>query len=184
MRLRLIYGLMRRWIQDWTACLDFCGGGGVFHPTLGAAFQKVVSVDLEGHEASLVGQHYQLENVLLVRGDISELYLSQAPFPNIVAADVLEHFADLAVPVGALRKWLAPHGLLFTSLPVEGGLYVFLRKLFGETKPVDHYHTAYEVEKYLEANGFQRISRRCVPFVGPVFPLFSVCVWKLAPTPL
>jgi hypothetical protein len=66
---------------------------------------------------------------------------------------------------------------LYTSLPSENILYVFLRKVFGITKPVDHYHTASEVEKYLSEHGFNRIKRVCVPLYWPILPLFSVSAW-------
>jgi 2-polyprenyl-3-methyl-5-hydroxy-6-metoxy-1,4-benzoquinol methylase len=114
-----------------------------------------------------------------VRGDIGCLDLGSAGFDAAVAADVLEHFKDLHPPVKALRRWVKPGGLLFTSLPTENRLYCRLRKVFGIEKPWDHYHTAHEVEDFLEQRGFERIATSHVPWSLPFLPLFLVTVWRL-----
>lgn len=179
MRLRLIYSLMRQVPSISACCLDFGGGGGVFLPTLSDRFRKVVCIDLENDEAKKVVEKYQLANVELVRDDIATASLADAPFEAIVAADVLEHFQDLAFPINALRKWLAPSGILYTSLPSENYIYVFLRKVFGITKPWDHYHSAEEVEAFLTHNGFKKIHQAFVPFHVKLLPLFYVSAWQL-----
>lgn len=179
MRLKLIYSLMRRAGGGGGCCLDFGGGGGVFLPTLSGYFKKVVCIDLENDEAHKVVAQYQLSNVQLVREDIASANLADAPFDAIVAADVLEHFQDLSFPVNALRKWLSQGGILYTSLPSENYIYVFLRKVFGITKPWDHYHTAGEVESYLAQHGFKQIRKTFVPFYWGILPLFHVSAWQL-----
>lgn len=180
MRLRLIFMLMKRSHHIQRArCLDFGGGGGVFLPSLSSCFNKVVCIDLEDEEAHKVVLHYQLKNVHLVREDIATANLEDAPFDAIVAADVLEHFQDLSFPVDALRKWIAPQGILYTSLPTENYLYVFLRKIFSIVKPWDHYHTSSQVEEYLSNHGFKKICSVCVPFYFTLFPLFQISAWRL-----
>lgn len=178
MRLRLIFSLMRRFTCNWTCCLDFGGGGGVFLPSLASAFQRVVCVDFNTVEASAVSREYRLTNVELVQADIRDAGFAPGTFPNIVAADVLEHFAELSVPIATLRAWLAPGGLLFTSLPTENTLYVLLRVMFGISKPADHYHSAAGVEHFLEANGFRRLRSRYVPLYAPILPLFRISAWQ------
>lgn len=180
LRLRMIHRMMHRLDADRRNCLDFCGGGGVFLPTLASAFDNVVCVDLETEEAFRVKQRFGLENVQMVQADIASTSLPGAPFFNIVAADVLEHFRDLSVPVKALRAGLDANGRLFTSLPTENWVYVALRKLFRIRKPADHYHTACEVETFLRDSGFKCVSRCFVPLYFPIFPLFSICAWRLA----
>lgn len=179
-RLRWIHRLCLRHARREGACLDFGGGGGVFLPTLARTFARVVSVDLETAEAEKVVEHFGLSNVELVRGDVTRLALDGAAFGAIVAADVLEHFRDLAPPVAALRRWLAPGGRLFTSLPTENGIYVLLRRLYGIEKPPDHYHTGYEVEAFLAANGFRRLRRWHVPLRVPLASLYLVSAWEHA----
>lgn len=179
MRLRLVFRLMRRLSPGAKRCLDFGGGGGVFLPTLCPAFERVVCIDLETVEARAVQCAFGLDNLRLVQGDIGTTELPEAPFDAIVAADVLEHFADLSVPVAALARWIAHDGVLYTSLPTETGLYVALRRVFGITKPEDHYHTGAEVESFLERSGFSRIARLYVPLYWGVLPLFLVSAWRL-----
>jgi hypothetical protein len=79
-----------------------------------------------------------------------------------------------------LRRWIKRNGLLYTSLPTETWWYRILRKIFGITKPKDHYHTAQEVETYLSSNGFSRIAASYVPCHFKLFPLFSICAWRKA----
>lgn len=176
-RLREIHRLVGVHANLAGRVLDFGAGGGVFLPTLAETFAEVVSIDLETTEASRVVERFGLRNVTLVEGDVTRAWLSQAPFDAIVAADVLEHFRDLGPPVEALRRWLAPGGRLFTSLPTENFVYTGLRRVYGIEKPVDHYHTAYEVEAHLARSGLHRIARRHVPL--RLAPLFLVSVWEL-----
>jgi len=179
-RLHVLHRLMKRLLAEGGSGLDLGGGSGVMLPTLSAQFRRVTLVDLEATQAVLVKKHYDLANVEIVQGDISALDFSQSRFDAAIAADVLEHFQDLRVPVDVLKRWLAPHGLLFTSLPTENWVYQILRKVFGIQKPLDHYHTGYEVEDFLESNGFQRVRTVFVPFYIPVAPLFLVSAWRLA----
>lgn len=161
-------------------CLDFGGGSGVFLPTLSKLFKKVTLVDLEAEQANLIRSRYQLENTEVVSGDIANLNF-ECSFDAIIAADVLEHFKDLSMPIGQIKRWLKTDGYLYTSLPTENWVYVILRKFFGVEKPWDHYHTAYEVEDRLLASGFLRVKTSAVPLHFPIAPLFLVTAWKLKP---
>lgn len=183
LRLRRIHGLIQRLSPPGGTCLDFGGGGGVFLPSLAAHFTRVVSIDLETREARQVVSHFGLGNVELVAGDVATARLDAAPFGAIVAADVLEHFQDLAVPVARLREWLADDGLLYTSLPTESGFYRALRTILGVEPPPDHHHTGYQVERYLARTGFRRVLRRYVPLGIPIAPLFLVSVWRKGDAP-
>lgn len=58
----------------------------------------------------------------------------------IVAADVVEHFADTRRVVEKLKKFMNTHMVLATSLPTENTLYELLRLLFRKKKPEDHYY--------------------------------------------
>jgi predicted TPR repeat methyltransferase len=183
MRLRLVFRLMRRLSPRARICLDFGGGGGVFLPTLCRAFERVVCIDLETAEAHEVRREFRLDNLRLVQDDIKSAELPEAPFDVIVAADVLEHFPDLSLPVAALKRWIARDGMLYTSLPTENGLYVGLRRVFGVTKPEDHYHTGADVESFLERSGFARVARLHVPLYWGLLPLFLVSAWQLRDDP-
>lgn len=158
--------------------IDFGCGGGVFLPTLSNTCELVQGIDLAAYEAQLMVRHYKLANVRLIDADIYSLENPDiAPADIIVAADVLEHFKDLSVPARRLRDWLKDDGYLFTSGPSENFMTVWGRILGGMKKPLDHYHTGYEVEDFLENHGFRKIRSR---HVYRVLPMYILSVWKKA----
>ena len=177
-RLYCLNRLMNRCLETHGSCLDFGGGAGVLLPTLANNFRKVTLVDLEARQAELVKRRYNLDNVEIVQADAGSLDFRAAAFDAAVAADVLEHFQDVSVPIRLLGDWTRRGGMLFTSLPTENHVYVFLRKVFGVEKPWDHYHTGYEVEAQLERCGFTRIKTTCVPLHFPVAALFLITAWR------
>ena len=136
-------------------------------------------IDLDTTEAEALVEGYQLLNVNIVRADISAVNYSATPFEVIVAADVLEHFQELDIPISVIRQWLSPNGYLFTSLPTENWFYVLLRKLFGIEKPKDHYHKSVEVESYLKRSGFVAVKRIYLPLFIPFASLFLVTAWRI-----
>jgi len=177
-RLYLLNRLIRSNAIKLELCLDFGGGGGVMLPTLARHFKLITLLDLDVAEARQVVQHYHLGNVEILQQDVAATDFPAPGFDAIVAADVLEHFRELSTPVSALHRWLSPDGLLFTSLPTENWVYVMLRKLFGVTKPIDHYHTGYEVEAYLATQGFEKIASVSAPLYFHVAPLFLISAWR------
>lgn len=173
-RLRQIAKLMRL-AKVRGLCLDFGGGSGVLLPTLAAHFDSVTCIDLDADLAKSIARRLALSNVDIDENDISDPDSSQ--YSVIVAADVLEHFYDLSVPVEAIRRRLAPGGWLFTSLPTETWLYSAIRWVIRKKKPVDHYHTAYEVEEYLRVSGFKRVLHSAIP-IPVIAPLFLISAWR------
>lgn len=175
-RLKTLYKLMDHTNHPKDNILDFGGGNGVFLPSLAQLFDHVICIDRDIERASKIAAAFHLKNVKLVSGDLNNEALLEKPVDAIVAADVLEHFKDLSRPVHSIRCFLKEGGFLYTSLPTENHIYVLLRKIFNVKKPEDHYHSGYEVEKFLSSNGFQRRTRRHIPF--RFFPLFLVSQWK------
>ena len=177
-RLKVLFRMVKKHALGRRRCLDFCGGGGVFLPSLAQLFAQVDCVDLELSEAEQVVEHYGLKNVRLLSLESAAADLGEGSYDLIVAADVLEHFADLSMPVSALKTWLAVDGVLLTSLPSESWLYGQLRKVFAVTPPADHYHRACDVEAFLAEQGFRKCQRRFVPFHCKPLALFHVTCWR------
>jgi len=62
-------------------------------------------------------------------------------------------------------------------LPTETLLYGAIRLLIGKKKPMDHYHSAGQVEDFLRKEGFTRVLHTSIP--APVIaPLFSISAWR------
>jgi predicted TPR repeat methyltransferase len=176
-RLKAIHRSMVRTVPQRRVAIDFGCGSGVFLPTLANMFDLVQGIDIEANEAKEIVSAYKLQNVRLVNADIYNLKDAEIEKADaIVAADVLEHFKELDVPVRRLREWLTDDGYLFTSGPSENFLTRWGRILGRIEKPWDHYHTGYEVEQFLEQHGFQRISPSY--HVYSVMPMYILSVWK------
>jgi 2-polyprenyl-3-methyl-5-hydroxy-6-metoxy-1,4-benzoquinol methylase len=126
--------------------LDFGGGNGVLAPTLARLYREVVVVDLRTEMAEELRRADGLANVTVRRGELSTLGLPDGQVDTLVAADVLEHVAELAPLVGELERLLKPGGELLVSAPTENRFYELGRRVFRYTKPDDHYHTAAYIE--------------------------------------
>lgn len=177
-RLWMLTLLIRRFTKRNDTCLDFGGGSGIFMVSLASGFDRVDLIDLNTGQAERLRATYEIKNVRITRANIREFDYGEGAFNAIVAADVLEHFQNLDFPVERIRHWLAAGGTLYTSLPTENFCYRFLRLLFGKQKPHDHYHAAWEVEKFLRENGFRKVGGLYHPLFLPIFPLFRISAWQ------
>ena len=181
MRLWLLVLLMGWFSKGSKTCLDFGGGSGVLIPSLRTGFDHVSLIDINTTHAEKLKERLQINNVSIVTEDIAAFDFPDGSFDAIVAADVLEHFETLAIPIGKIRKWLAENGYLFTSQPTENLGYRVFRRVFGKQKPDDHYHGARDVEDFIRRSGFKKVVSLYHPLFVPVLPLFRISVWKKAP---
>jgi 2-polyprenyl-3-methyl-5-hydroxy-6-metoxy-1,4-benzoquinol methylase len=179
-RLKALYELIEQAGHAKHHAVDFGGGNGVFLPSLARLFERVTCVDLDTKRASQMAEVFHLKNVKILSGDINEKLGLEEPADAIVAADVLEHFQNLAQPVSSITRWLKHDGSLYTSLPTENYFYTVLRKLFHVTKPADHYHSGFEVEQFLSRHGFRLLKRQYLPL--RLFPLFIISAWEKTAT--
>lgn len=178
-RLRQVTKLIKR-SQVNGRCLDFGGGSGVMLPTLSAHFIKVCCMDLDAKLAMTIVDKLALSNVDIIESNVA--LPDTQHYHAIVAADVLEHFQDLAMPIDAIQRRMVHGSWLFTSLPTETWLYSAIRIVMRKKKPADHYHSAYQVEDYLRKNGFRREFHTAIPI--PLFaPLFLVSAWRYCGKP-
>ena len=153
--------------------LDFGGGNGVLAPTLSRLYAEAVCVDLRTEMAEALRQSEGLANYTARAGELSSLELPDGHFDTIIAADVLEHVLDLEALVGELHRLLVPGGELLVSAPSENRFYELGRRVFGYTKPDDHFHPA----SYIEATVGQRLpmaQRRYFPFNVAPLAVFSL----------
>jgi len=157
------------------SCLDFGGGSGVMLPTLSRTFREVECIDLDASLARRFVHEFRLANVRVREENV--LRPANRTYQAIVAADVLEHFIDTRRAVDAISARLQPGGRVFTSLPTESGVYEALRRLLGKTKPLDHYHTGYEVEDELRSAGYRRVQHTSLP-LPRIAPLFLISGWE------
>jgi 2-polyprenyl-3-methyl-5-hydroxy-6-metoxy-1,4-benzoquinol methylase len=175
-RLKTLHAFIRDAHHPKHHVVDFGGGNGVFLPSLAKLFEQVTCIDRDTKRASQMAEVFHIKNVTLLSGDLNDALSLEEPVDAIVAADVLEHFKDLAPPVNSIARWLKDGGALYTSLPTENFFYTVLRTIFHVTKPEDHYHSGYEVEQFLSRHGFRHVKRRYLPL--RLFPLFLIGAWK------
>jgi ubiquinone/menaquinone biosynthesis C-methylase UbiE len=179
-RLRLITWLIRRVRPKAGNCLDFGCGSGIFAASLATGFDTVTLFDRDTQMAAQMIKRLGLSNVELVTADVAEFDFGVDRFDAITAADVLEHFVDLELPLARLKRWLRPDGFLFTSLPTENawyrGLQIVFRRPHDEVN--EHYHTAAQAEAALLRAGFRKVAGLCHPLLMPILPLFRISAWR------
>ena len=131
---------------------------GVFRHILAAeGLQERIRVDSAGTGSWHVGESPDVRSVrtaavhgVKLAGNARQVRPEDfRTFDFIVAADVLEHLRDLEPVVEELNRLLVPGGRLVISAPSENVLYAVGRKLFGFTKPEDHYHEPRDIEESL-----------------------------------
>lgn len=153
--------------------LDFGGGNGVLTPTLASLYQEVVVVDLRTEMADELRRTEGLDSVTIQPGELRSLGLPAGHFDTIIAADVLEHIQVLDTLVAELHRLLAPGGELLVSAPSENRFYELGRRVFGYTKPDDHYHPASFIEDTV-ARRLPMAGRRFFPFNFAPLAVFSL----------
>ena len=142
--------------------LDFGGGNGVLLPTLAEMYDAVTCVDLNTDIAQEVVRLFDLTNVEVVSGDILQLRLPDDHFDTIVAASVFEHVEGLEPLADEMARILTLGGELLANVPSENRLYGLGRRVFGYTKPWDHYYDATFITGVLGRHLRLR-ERKCFP---------------------
>ncbi|MEX0786757.1 MAG: class I SAM-dependent methyltransferase [Dehalococcoidia bacterium] len=161
--------------------LDFGGGNGVLAPTLARLYDEVVCVDLRTEMAEELLRKDGVTNVTVRAGELRSLALPADSFDTITAADVLEHIVDLELLVAELRRLLKPGGELLVSAPSENRFYELGRRVFGYTKPDDHYHSAMFIEDVVSRQ-LPLARRRYFPFNTPPLAVFELARFVKEPS--
>jgi len=176
-RLESIIQLLDSYAQNRQQALDFGGGSGMLCKPLSHLFDSVDIIDLDTSDAEKVIEYFDFHNINLICEDIGN-FDNKLAYDLIIAADVLEHFSDLQIPLQFIKRHIKSDGLLIVSLPTENGLYTLGRAIIRKTKPLDHYHSSTEVMQVLADNGFKLVSKRyCPRYVFPI-PLFEIAAFR------
>jgi O-antigen biosynthesis protein len=143
--------------------LDLGCGTGRLGEALGARQSAaVVGVEISPEAASAA--RGRLERVVLGDVESADVEFEPASFDCVVCADVLEHLRRPDLVLKKIRRWLAPHGSLVTSIPNVRNQSVIRSLLAGnwtyESSGLldsDHvrFFTRREIEKLLFRCGFE-----------------------------
>ena len=139
-----------------STCLDIGFESGVFLYKLA---QRVKAEYLTGIEYNPITHHQTahlfaadplLKPITLLEGDILTYDFQGKTFDVIFATSVLEHILPLEQIAARIIPILKPGGRFVVLSPNEHMGYELLRKIFGYTKPIDHYHHATVITQILE----------------------------------
>ena len=174
-RLNQITNLLTRSNISTKRCLDFGGGSGIFLPTLCSLFDEVILVDIDPSQARIIQEKFNLGNCTILEKNIYKCEFDH--IDCIIAADVIEHFEDTTMILNKLKSLMNNQTILISSLPTENWLYDFLRFLFRQEKPFDHYHPSKSIQKVFKELGFNNMAKSRIPLPGP-FNLFDIDCWQ------
>ena len=133
----------------------------------------------------------QIENCNFKVADAKNLPFTDGYFDVIFVLDILEHIQDVERAIKEIHRVLKTNGLVILSGPTESWFYKFCRFLqFGQAeknvqseKPgfrgeIDfHFHTVYNIEKYLLKNGFRQLKQKSLPGF-PIPTLFRITAFQ------
>jgi len=180
-RIEKLFNYITEYTGNDALVLDFGGGSGVFAKSLCTFFNRVELVDLDTVCAEKIKNEFRLNNLKIISSDIRSFTPLQK-YDLVIAADVLEHFKDLTVPLEFIHSNLKKDGLLMVSLPTENRLYEIGRKMIRKKKPVDHFHSSSNVIEFISSRGFKLLEKAYIPrYLVPV-PLFEIVVFIKFPT--
>ena len=197
----------RRWLhrtrRDWIIAkarecartppgraLEIGFGAGVYLEALAETFGEVVATDLAAahleHARALAARY---PNLTLKRDDILATTLPERAFDLILCSEVIEHFAESARALVAMRRLIAPGGTLILSTPQRyslleiacriaflPGVIGIVRRIYGEAIfETGHINllTARAAERQIIAAGFRIRERFSSGMYLPVVAEFS-----------
>jgi len=148
---------------------QFASGGLQTRAAIGVALgdflleAKASGWDVEGVEISaFAAQQARARGLRVTTGRLEELDLPAASFDVITLYDSVEHFTDPVATLAAVRRLLAPGGIVHLVTPNVGGLQArLLGRLWYHYKPGEHlfYFAPRTLRATLEDAGFADIVR-------------------------
>ena len=136
---------------SFSVVLDYACGNGILLPTLANIGKTVIGFDLYPGPAKKIVTLYDFRSVFVMKADAMQIPLESASVDLVIAANVLEHFKELTIPLNEILRILRPQGILLVSVPSENRLYEIGRSILGYKKPIDHYQTGDQVLRALDS---------------------------------
>lgn len=174
-RLDFIMEYLIKYAPEGNSVLDLGGGSGMLCKPLSSIYPSVDIIDVDITDANNIKNYYNLMNVNLISSDIAD-FNKAIIYDVIIAADVLEHFHDLRLPIEFIKNHTDENSVVVVSLPTENVVYSLGRSLVRKQKPIDHYHKSKDVLLFMEENGFKVIDLCFCPKYILSIPLFQVGV--------
>ena len=135
--------------------LDIGSEHGILLYKLSKAFPGIhlTGLDKNGAALSKTQALFQadatLREINFIEGDFLTEDFGDKQYDRIFATSVLEHIRPIEAVAPIIAKLLKPNGYFVVLSPHETWFYNLLRKLFGYTKPSDHYHTSQKITEVL-----------------------------------
>jgi 2-polyprenyl-3-methyl-5-hydroxy-6-metoxy-1,4-benzoquinol methylase len=144
--------------------LEFGCGMGLFLPTLARMARTVYAIDLFPQFARQLAREFKLPVTFVDQVEA----IPAGTLDLIVAADVLEHIADVEGYMRLFRGKLAPGGHLIVSGPTENFVYKIGRVVAGFAGKGDYHLTNINhLVARIEGSGFRARRERRLPFPFP-----------------
>jgi predicted TPR repeat methyltransferase len=147
--------------------VDFGCGSGVLFEEASIFAERIYGVDIVTSAAKILVDRWGLEKVRLMTPDEAARDVPAGSVDVVVAGEVLEHVEPLAPTLELFARWLRPEsGLLAVTLPTEGVLYRFGRRLAGFSGHYHHSHAS-SIDAEIRERGFLRTHVSKIPLGGP-----------------
>ena len=175
--LRRMYSCKKNPAWTQSSILDFGCGSGVMLGEASQCAERVYGSDVFIDAALMLVNEWDLENVTIIPSQDLITTLSQESLDVIIAGEVLEHINDIRQTLLFFRTRLKLTGRLLVSLPTEGMLYRFGRRLAGFH---GHYHLADAklIHNQILSSGFKLESLNKTPGPG-AFAIYWIVEYSL-----
>ncbi len=147
--------------------VDFGCGSGVLFEDASLVARRIYGIDIVLAAARILVERWGLSKVDLLTPDEAVHAVAKGSVDIVLAGEVLEHVEPLEPSLALFAEWLRDDGKLLVTLPTEGAVYRFGRRLAGFS---GHYHhaNARSIDADLVRVGFRRTHVRKIPAGGPM----------------
>lgn len=112
-----IYRFFTRFVEGRDTLDAGCGTGYGAFILSEAGATSVTGVDVDRSSVRYAARRYRAPNLRFARGDLEKLAFPDASFEVVVSSNALEHLAEPAAFVSALRRIIRPGGTVVIAVP-------------------------------------------------------------------